>query len=358
MSKVIIDIKAIARQLGKKPTRDEYLELGNCSRYEVDKNHGSYTQALLQAGFGFHSQQANKEVNQVVQADFKKEVRDKCAEEILPYVGKYKKPHKNIITLVVGSDFHSHYVDMFCMKVFIDTCKRMQPDYIVFNGDVTDFYEISSFSKDPSRRLTMQKELDFVENKMFKPVREACPNSEIDFILGNHEWRLFKYLCTKAPELADLRCLQFNELFKLDKYEINLVVKPNFLSAKKEGDLKNFKIYGDTYIVTHGTKTSKHCAMAELAEYGKSGCSGHVHKWQKYSTRDLDGEKSWTSMGCMAKIMVGDDYVDGIGGKWGQGFQIAHIDTTAKLFLEESVHIKDGFALSSGRYYYDKKRSK
>lgn len=358
MSKVLKDIKRVSRLLGKKPTRDEYLDLGQCSRYEVDQHHGSYTEALMQAGFSFTNKQATKEVRQIVESDFLDISGEKYSKEILPYVGKYKKPHKNMITLVVGSDFHSHYADPFCLHVFIQTCKRLQPDYIVLDGDLFDFYEISSFSKDPSRRMTMQKELDYIEMKIFKPLRDVCPNSEIDFLLGNHEWRLFKYLCMTAPGLSNLRCLQFNKLFNLDKYQINLISKDCFLTAKKEKDLKNRKIYGDTYMVTHGTICGKHHAAGELLMWGRSGCSGHVHKWQKFSSRNDYGEMSWTSMGCMCQIRLGDDYIDGLGGKWGKGFNIVHIDTRARNFVEENIHIKGGLAVVGGLYYYDKKRSR
>ncbi|MDE2465569.1 MAG: hypothetical protein KGO02_17920, partial [Alphaproteobacteria bacterium] len=41
-------------------------------------------------------------------------------------------------TLVIGSDFHDVEIDPFFLRVWIDVIRRVQPDNVVFGGDVFD----------------------------------------------------------------------------------------------------------------------------------------------------------------------------------------------------------------------------
>lgn len=358
---IVADIKRVAKELGRSPTRDEYLSKGNFSQRQIRNHFNGFSSALKQSGL------TPRTTKESVPSDIKAIIKSKESfqkrknletlfdEQITPYIGKYDKPHKEILTIIAGSDFHSVWADPFCLHVFIDSCKRIQPDVIALVGDVFDFYAISSFSKDPSRLMKLQAEIDYVVKYIFKPLREACPNSQIDLFIGNHEWRLFKYLAGEATGLSSLRCLQFNELLELDQYQINLVAKKSFLT-KKESAIKNYKVYKDLYVLTHGTSIAKLPAMIELKKYNLSGASGHVHRHQVYFERDLSGEKAWTSMGCMCRLESGEEYIHDIV-TWNQGFEIAHINTRLKKVVKEYVHINDGFAIVGGVYYTDKKRA-
>lgn len=69
--------------------------------------------------------------------------------EIEPWVDKYKQVMKpGMKKVIIASDFHDVETDLFCLSVFIDTCRVEQPDLIVLNGDIFDLYEFSRFDKD------------------------------------------------------------------------------------------------------------------------------------------------------------------------------------------------------------------
>ena len=104
---------------------------------------------------------------------------------------------------------------------FLEFCKDEQPDIIVLNGDIVDFYELSSFDKNPQRLFNLQDEIDQCRNFLRK-LRFVCKSSKIVYILGNHEDRLRKVLWKDAKSLSSLRSLKFEELLGLEKLKIQL----------------------------------------------------------------------------------------------------------------------------------------
>ena len=63
-----------------------------------------------------------------------------------------------------------------------------QPDQIVIAGDMLDFYELSSFDKDPKRKFCIQDEIDKCYD-FLKELKEYC--KEIHFIKGNNLSQLY-----------------------------------------------------------------------------------------------------------------------------------------------------------------------
>lgn len=356
-------MKRVAGEIGHAPTRREYETRGGLfSKYWLDLY--GWNAVLIQAGYEARAGRDPKEKLDPAVARFEKQVKKfqgvevltkNFEEQITPFIGKYEKVVKGrLMTVMTCSDLHSQWLDQFAWSVFVDSARRIQPDVIVFAGDIFDFYQISSFSKNPRRAMTMQSELDYIIEKVFKVIREACPDAQIDFFIGNHEWRLFKYLCEDAPALASLRVLSFDSIFELEKYRINLVARPSFLNAKKEKDLENYKVYGGCYVVTHGISCAKQHATNELDKYNMSGASGHVHHYQTNSQRDLYGNKVWTSMGCMCVLKSGEEYIADLV-RWNQGFNITHIDIPNREAVSEYVHLGDHFAIVGGKYYFRNK---
>ena len=63
--------------------------------------------------------------------------------------------------LVIG-DIHAPFHDEKAVGVALALSKHIKPDVIVLNGDIADFYACSRFSKQPTRALQLQDELDSV----------------------------------------------------------------------------------------------------------------------------------------------------------------------------------------------------
>lgn len=86
---------------------------------------------------------------------------------------------------VVISDIHFPYQDDKALKAVYKFLEQHPVDTIILNGDILDFYDVSSFDKDPDRINSLQKEIDLAQ-KFFKKLRDLSPNSRIVFVKGNH----------------------------------------------------------------------------------------------------------------------------------------------------------------------------
>lgn len=162
---------------------------------------------------------------------------------------------------VVLSDTHFPYHDDKALKAVYKFLEQHPVDTIILNGDILDFYDVSSFDKDPSRINSLQKEIDMAQ-KFFKKLRTIKPDARIVFIKGNHCLRQERYL-KKHPELYSLNALKLPNLLGLDKFNIEYSDK-----GIKLGSLKI--IHGDMV-----RKFSGYTARGELEKHDTSGISGH-----------------------------------------------------------------------------------
>lgn len=274
-------------------------------------------------------------------------------EEVLPYHLKFeaKNPKSNRFkTMLIGSDFHDLHVDPFVLGVFIDTAERLQPDIIVLNGDIFDMPEFGKYSIDP-RNFQIAERFSFVKTHIFGPLRRACPDAQIDLIIGNHEWRILKLLADKTPAmkvlLSDVMGLTLSDVFGLDEFSINLVAKLD-LSAWANPDItdelkENYRVYFDCFVVSH----------FKDVEFGVSGTSGHTHKPEQITFVNIPMKRcSWTTTGCVAYTQA--EYVEGRD-KWTNSFLIVHIDTEEKSVSPEHVVIPGDHVTVHGKRYVRRK---
>lgn len=269
-------------------------------------------------------------------------------EEVLPYHEKFDRDSGGgrFKTILVGSDFHDEKVDPFVLATFIDVAVRVQPDIIVLNGDVFDLYEFSRFSIDP-RQVIIQERFSFVKTHIFGALRRWCPKSQIDLVVGNHEWRLLKLLADKTPAvrvvLADVMGLTLSDVFGLDEFEINLIAKLD-LAAFTEPDIKdelreNYKVHYDAFVTSH---------FKDIG-IGLTGTSGHTHHpHQDTFTNHAMGKCSWTQTGSMCETR--EEYVDGRD-KWTNSFALFHIDTLKKTVAPEHFIIPKDHCVIHGKRY-------
>lgn len=203
---------------------------------------------------------------------------------------------------VVLSDIHFPYHDDKALKAVYKFLEQHPINTIILNGDILDFYDVSSFDKDPDRINSLQKEIDLA-NKFFHKLRSVSPGSRIIFVKGNHEDRLERYL-KKHPELYSLEALKLPNLLNLDNYCIEYRDK-----GFKLGSLK----------IIHGTIVRKYAgytARAEMEKNDCSGISGHTHRLCCFYFRTPMRDLMWAESGCLCDL--NPEYVDCP--SWTQGF--------------------------------------
>ena len=86
--------------------------------------------------------------------------------------------------VLIGGDFHVPFQDDKAVNCFIKTASELQPEVIVINGDLLDFYRLSRFSKGEGRNPMEE----IIEAKaILEDLSLCCPNSKIYYPIGNHE---------------------------------------------------------------------------------------------------------------------------------------------------------------------------
>lgn len=342
-------------------SRARYRQLGHFGEVHVFDHFGTHEEFLRAAGLR-DTRGTSTHKLAVARASTEQKVAQYANRHVLRWQGKFDRKLRERAgrggekIMVVLSDLHSHFLDPFAWSVACDVMKMIQPDVVCLNGDVTEFSAVSRHMRMPgSGSLSLQSEIDFTRTKILKVVRELCPDAVITWHIGNHEYRLVRYLADTAPELASLECLAFDKLFGIEEFGIEMVFGGNFLAPKIKRQKKevqdNWKVYYDCYAVTHGTSCSVVPAHDQMKRYGMSGTSGHVHRPSHVFVPTLScPTANWMSTGMMAGFAVGKDYVPEPSA-WTMGFGVATICPERKVVIQVPVVMQAGFASFAGRVW-------
>ena len=258
---------------------------------------------------------------------------------------KYDRRHNNKIhTMIVASDLHDEEVDPFYMRTLLAAIRMVQPDTVVLGGDILDLPEFGRFTTDP-REWDAVGRIQFAQENIFGPIREATGDGQIDYIEGNHEYRLLRHLADQSPALkvvlSDLLGLTVSKIFGLDDYEINYVAKADLAAFNKASQLKevqkSYKIYEDAFLFHH---------HPHARGWGLPGANGHHHSWKVFHQKNaLRGAYQWLQLGCGHRLKA--SYCEGE--FWSMGFDIVHINTQTKAVNHEYVNVTD-LAVVGGMY--------
>lgn len=230
--------------------------------------------------------------------------------------------------------------------MLIDTATRAQPDVIVLNGDIFDLPEFGKYTIDP-REWDVVSRIKFAHDNILKPLREACPEAQIDFIEGNHEARLLRHLADETPALravlSDLHGFTVSKLLGLDEFQINYIAKADLAAwSKRDFDKElanNYKVYWDTVVCHH---------FPHARNMGLPGVNGHHHRhivWSAFSP--VYGPYEWHQLGCGHKRSA--SYCEGE--NWHMGFALVNVDTETRSTAFDYVSVTD-FAVAGGKWHY------
>lgn len=267
--------------------------------------------------------QGYHDIHEVMQA-YKLRAEDERKENFV-----FDKATKDVAII---SDLHIPYHLEREIGVALDYLTKKGFDTLLINGDLIDFYQVSDFSRDPSRKdvwYEMQMTMEFLGM-----LRDAFPDVRIYWKLGNHEKRFYRYMQTKAKELYNLPALTFEELFDLRSFNVTLI------------DEYQLSVLGKLSIV-HGHEFGRsffnpvNPARGLFLRSKSSTLAGHNHQTSEHHENNLrnDALACW-STGCLCSLTP--DYRPFGFLKWNHG--AAHV----KRFSDDTFHV-DNFRIIEGR---------
>lgn len=172
-------------------------------------------------------------------------------------------------TTVLLPDTQIPYHDPKMLRALFRFIGDSQPDRVVHVGDFLDAPEPSRWNKGAAGEYagTLQKSLNTAASVLSE--LRAAYDGPVVLKLGNHDRRIQDYVKRYAPALEPLEALEFENLIKADRFDVEVVhglyeVAPGWVVAHgDEGSLS--RIAGNT-------------AAGLAVKFGTSVACGHTHR--------------------------------------------------------------------------------
>lgn len=257
-------------------------------------------------------------------------------------------------------EFH----DWAAMTVFVEVCRREQPESIVILGDFLDLPSQSRWAQEAGFARSTQMALD-AGYLFLAMLRGVCPNAEIILVEGNHDKRMQNFIETNALAAFGIRraglpeewpVMSLQNLLRLE--ELRVTYMDAYPAAAHWDNDTTRNIHG-TRANSKGSTTSQY--SQELPHI--SSWVGHTHRAEiTYKTvlgaRGEAIESYTANPGCLCKTdgtvpsVHGALHVDGTSAKvvedWQQGFGALLYNDAGESWPQ--VHrIKDGRTIYHGQ---------
>lgn len=191
---------------------------------------------------------------------------------------------------------------------------------IFLNGDIMEIESVSAHPKSPSAQRLLFDELEY-GNKKFDQLQKMFKDIPVDYLCGNHEYRIYRYVRDIAPQMWGM--LSEPKLFKFED-------RPGW----------KFHDYGPNQLVKIGKTKDLYCRHEPLgsgATHAKGTAEkalvsiiyGHTHTYQQFIHKKF-GPKS-TTVTAVSNGWLGDitktcfDY-RGSKDNWQNGFSVIECD--------------------------------
>lgn len=209
----------------------------------------------------------------------------------------------------VISDVQAPFHDVNALETTVAYLKERGIDCLLCNGDLIDFYGISSFEKDPTKRDFAQERVACID--LLTWIKEQFPDIPVYYNLdSNHENRYERYMQKKAPEIFSTEMFMIEDLLML--HEIGIIPIRGY-DHIRIGKLPI--VHGHT--IFRGVTSPVSPARTVYMKMKHSCVASHCHKISQYTWVDMKGEvhSTWTT-GCLMSLNVdynphGNDYVHG-----------------------------------------------
>ena len=175
--------------------------------------------------------------------------------------------------------FHSQKALDLVLDVALDAYGE-QLDEIIINGDFVDFYNASSYTKDPAIKQMLRDEIEDAKDVLRYIKSRFSDKTKLTYVAGNHENRASKYIKNNAIDLYGL----FRVEHLLELKEIGYDFVPY-------GPNQIYQIHDSRCFCRHEPLTGGNApAISSLPKAGSSLVFGHIHKAQHGMYVNFHGE--------------------------------------------------------------------
>lgn len=260
---LIAELKAIAADLGRVPSRDEFLARSKLGQHAYRREFGGYTPLLHAAGF----RPAASSKRSIFEADIREMI--KPVADQAPRTARHGVSEK---ILVLG-DTHFPFASPDALSgVYTWAAENPDVTHIVQLGDLFDCYSFAAFPKSVLQ-FTPKQEIDLAREmagEMWATLRRLCPKAECHQILGNHSLRPMKRILEQAPELE-----VFMDYLKFWQFE-GVTLHPDARAPLVIGDVH----FMHGYLLKLGDHAKRH---------GVNVVCGHTHRGGMVAMQLADG---------------------------------------------------------------------
>jgi len=189
---MIQDLMRVAQELGRVPTRDEYLKHGRFNKHQINAEFSSFTVAKQAAGL------ADEKPRKIDKTVFQRPIQDHFGE-YKPEAFIPRGPYPNAAIL---SDTHWPFHMQRVVDLFIEYVADVKPEWVILNGDARDRYAHAKFPRSHNIFKPEEEEaLSKSQNLAFwEAIKKVSPRSRCVQTLGNHDIRPLKQSLGQYPE--------------------------------------------------------------------------------------------------------------------------------------------------------------
>ena len=251
------------------------------------------------------------------------------ADPWTPFVFKVTGP------VGILSDVHVPYHSEVALRAAVEFLKTQGLAGILLNGDIADFYAISRYMKDPTKR-DFKGELVAVR-EFVAWIRHEFPGIPIVYKLGNHEERWTHWLWQHAAEISDDPRMSLTGWLDLAKHDIELVDEQRPVMLGKLPVLHGHEL-------PRGMAAPVNVARGAFLRTLSTVLVGHSHRTSNHAESDMwHHEVGCWSTGCLCDLRPDYARIN----RWNHGFAVVTVHDRGAFDVRNYRVMKDGAVRSA-----------
>jgi predicted phosphodiesterase len=230
---------------------------------------------------------------------------------------------------LIVSDLHIPFHDKTTVDLAVAEARRRRAVGVLLNGDILDSHELSRFEKSPD---DPRYPFEIAAGRQFLAyLRGRLPKAIIAYKEGNHDARLYSYLCSKAPALFGLEELSLPHLLHFGQHGVEHV---GDLTVVQLGKLN--VIHGHEY--RPGIQAPVNPARGLFLRAKGNALTSHFHQTSEHHEPTITGKQQGTwSVGCACSLSPRYMPLN----KWNLGFAFVDVGKQGA-FRVENLRVLNG----------------